>query len=142
MKYALIFIALLLTTSSKAAIANDTIPYWHISYGKLVVMEGNLRSIPTAGQEITVKPDAINDLIISFVYDTGQPKVSSLTVKEGNEILRTVDQDPVMGAYFVVPVRELVGTHQSNVRYELSFYYTDDRGQRDLKLGTITFIMK
>ena len=105
-------------------------------------MEGNLRSIPTAGQEITVKPDAINDLIISFVYDTGQPKVSSLTVKEGNEILRTVDQDPVMGAYFVVPVRELVGTHQSNVRYELSFYYTDDRGQRDLKLGTITFIMK
>ncbi len=142
MKYAVIFIALLFSTTAKAYVGNDTIPYWHISYGKLIVIEGNLRSIPKTKQEISVKPDAINDLIISFVYDTGQPKSSSLTVKEGNEILRTVESDPVLGSYFKVPVRELVGTHQSNVRYELDFYYTDDRGQRDLKLGTIIFIMK
>lgn len=142
MKYAVIFIVLLFSTTAKAYVVSDTIPYWHISYGKLVVIEGNLRSIPKAKQEITVKPDAMSDLIISFVYDAGQPKTSSLTVKEGNEILRTVESDPVLGSYFKVPVRELVGTHQSNVRYELDFYYSDDRGQRDLKLGTIIFIMK
>lgn len=142
MKYAVIFIALLLPTALKANHVSDTIPYWHIRYGKLVIIQGNLRSIPKDKHEITVKPDAVNDLIISFVYDSVQPKSSSLTIKEGSEILRTVDQDPVLGPYFKVPVRELIGTHQSNVRYALDFYYTDDRGQRDLKLGTVIFIMK
>jgi hypothetical protein len=142
MKYAVILIVLLFPVASKANQVNDTIPYWHISYGKLVIIQGNLRSVPKDKHEITVKPDAVNDLIISFVYDNGQPKSSSLAVKEGNETLRTVHQDPVLGPYFKVPVRELIGTHQSNVRYELDFYYTDDRGQQDLKLGTIIFIMK
>lgn len=142
MRNVLLAILLVAGFSAKANQARDTIPYWHISYGKTVVIRGNLNTASAARHEITLKAEAIKDLAISFVYDNQQPETSSLTVKEGKEELRTVAQDPVMGSYFVVPVRELIGTHQPDVRYELDFYYTDDRGQKNLKLGTIIFILK
>lgn len=142
MRYLLAIAFLLTTLVSNANVVNDTIPYWHISYGRTVVIRGNVNSVQPVKHELTVNPESLKDLIISFIYDAGQPKTSTLIVKEKNETLRTVDNDPDMGPYFVVPVRELIGTHQPNVRYELDFYYTDDRGQRNLKLGTITFILK
>lgn len=142
MRYLLVTAFLLSAFMAKANHAKDTIPYWHISYGKTVIIRGNINAVQAEKHEITVKQESIKAVTISFIYDTGQPKSSSLVVKEKNEILRTVEHDPVMGSYFVVPVRELIGMHQPNVRYELDFYYTDDRGQKNLKLGTIIFILK
>ena len=142
MRFLLVIAFLLATLVSKATHKNDTIPYWHISYGKSVIIRGNVNAVFATRHEITLKDGVTKELTISFVYDSNQPKSSSLVVKEKNEVLRTVEQDPVMGPYFVVPVRELIGTHQPNVRYELDFYYTDDRGQKNLKLGTIIFILK
>lgn len=142
MRYLLLGILLLTSVITKANHAQDTIPYWHISYGKTVVIRGNLNTTSASIHEITLNGGAIKDLTISFVYDSNRPKWSSLFVKEGREELRRVEQDPVMGPYFIVPMRELISTHQPNVRYELDFYYSDDRGQKDLKLGTIIFILK
>lgn len=142
MKYFLLMGLLSAAVTSKANQANDTIPFWTISYGKTVILTGNINSASPGVHELVVKPGEIKDVTVSFSYDSGQPGASLLTVREGKEELRTIEQDPVIGAYFRVPVRELIGTHQSNVRYQLDFYYTDDRGQKDRKLGTITFIFK
>lgn len=142
MKYIFFWCLSLLAVSAFADVACDTIPYWHVSYGGDVIIRGNINSPAPAAYELNVKPDAVDDLVVSFIYDAGQPAAGSLTVKEKNDILRTIESDPVMGAYFRVPVRELIGTHQSNVRYELDFYYTDDRGQQNRKLGTVIFIFK
>lgn len=141
MKYLLLFVFLLAGFVSKAN-PNDTIPYWHISYGKTVIVRGNIKSFSQDIHEITIKQGSLKDLTISFVYESNQPETSSLVVKEGKETLRTMDQDPVMGSHFVVPMRELISTHQPNVNYTLDFYYTDDRGQKNLKLGTIIFMFK
>lgn len=142
MRHLLILAFLFLSIIAKANHGNDTIPYWHISYGKKVIIRGNVNLGSGATHEITLNAGAVKDLTISFVYDSNQPTKSSLVVKEKNEVLRTVEQDPVMGPYFVVPVRELIGTHQPNVQYVLDFYYSDDRGQKNLRLGTIIFNLK
>jgi hypothetical protein len=142
MRHLIILAFLFTSVIAKANHTNDTIPYWHISYGKTVIIQGNVKSKDAKIYEITLKQGPLKDLTISFVYESNQPTSSSLVVKERNEVLRTVEQDPVMGPYFVVPVRELIGTHQPNVQYMLEFYYTDDRGQKDLKLGTLLFIFK
>lgn len=142
MKHIFFLCLLLLSGSAFAGAVNDTIPYWHVSYGSNVIVRGNINSPTPKDYELIVKPDAVKDLIVSFIYDSGQPESSSLIVKEKNDVLRTFESDPVMGAYFRVPVKELIGTHQSNVRYVLDFYYTDDRGQKDRKLATIIFSFK
>jgi hypothetical protein len=142
MRFLLLLAFLFVIGIAKATDKNDTIPYWHISYGKTVVIQGNIKSAGDKIYEITLKQGVLKDLTVSFVYGSNQPKSSSLVVKEKNEVLRTVEQDQVMGPYFVVPVRELIGTHQPNVQYKLEFYYTDDRGQKDLKLGTLLFIFQ
>ena len=142
MKYIFCLCLLLLSRAAFADVTYDTIPYWHVSYGSKVIIRGNINSPAPAAYELSVKPDAVKDLIVSFIYDSGQPASSSLVVKEKNDVLRTIEQVPVMGAYFRIPVRELIGTHQSNVRYELDFYYTDDHGQQNRKLATIIFIFK
>lgn len=143
MKYLLFTCLFALAIICRAnTVGNDTIPYWTITYGKTVIITGNVTEQQSKRYELTVWPDAVKDLVISFVYDAVQPEIGSLVVKEKNEVLRTLELDPVMGAYFRVPVRELIGTHQPNVRYELDFYYTDDRGQKNRKLGTIIFSFK
>lgn len=142
MKYFFLVCLVLHSATAFADVVRDTIPYWQVSYGSKVIIRGNIKSVAPADYELTVKPDAVKDLIISFIYDSRQPESSSLIVKEKNDVLRTFESDPVMGAYFQVPVRELIGTHQSNVRYVLDFYYSDDRGQKDRKLATIIFIFK
>lgn len=137
-----LFIALLLCLASfaQASIISDTI-FWHINYGKTAILDGNLNSRQPVTHELTVKSGLVKDLTISFMYDV-QPQTSSLVIKEKNEVLRALDHDPVMGSYFVVPVRELISTHQPDVRYELDFYYTNDRGIKERKLATIIFIFK
>ncbi len=142
MKCPLIFTLLLITQVSKAKEVTDTVTFWTISYDKTVIISGNIMLARVPTYELTVKEGSLKNLIVSFVYDTGQPTTSSLEIKEKNEILRTIPHDPDMGPYFVVPIKEMIGTHQPNVRYELDFYYSDDRGQKNLKLGTIAFIMK
>lgn len=142
MRHLLLIIFLFLGTIAKANQGNDTVPYWHISYGKEVVIRGSVNTVAASNHEIILKAGAVKDLSVSFVYEDNQPKTSLLTVKEKNDTLRILENDPEMGSYFVVPVRELIGLHQPNVQYELDFYYTDDRGQKNLKLGTIIFILK
>ena len=142
MKYFLIFIFLLTGLLSKANGVSDTITYWTISYDKTVIVRGNLTLAQSPKYELTVKEGLLKNLTVSFVYDAGQPQGSSLVVKEKGETLRTIQHDPDIGAYFIVPVKELISTHQPNVKYELDFYYSDDRGQKNLKLGTIIFIFK
>lgn len=127
------------SAQAKSATA-DTV-FWHISYDKKPILDGNLNAAQPARYELTLKPGSVDDLTVSFMF-TVQPKTSSLLVKEKNEVLRVIDQDPVMGSYFVVPVRELISTHQSDVRYEVDFYYTNDRGLKERKLATIIFIFK
>lgn len=141
MKYIILVIMLVAAFSAKAGIVSDTIPYWNISYGKTVIVQGNFQTAQTIRHELTVKSGSVKDLTVSFVYDA-QPKTSSLVIKEKNEELRTLDQDPVMGPNFFVPIRELISTHQPDVRYELDFYYSDDRGQKNRKIATIIFIFK
>jgi hypothetical protein len=141
MRFSIVISLILACLSSRAGILADTINFWTIRYDKTVIIRGNeTQRAPV--YELTVKEGSLKDLTVSFVYDSGQPKTSSLAVKEKNEILRTIESDPDIGGYFVVPVRELIGTHQPNVQYTLEFYYSDSRGQKDVKLGTIIFIFK
>ena len=55
--------------------------------------------------------------------------------------LRTIEQDPVMGAYFRIPVRELIGTHQSNVRYELDFITLTTTGSKIESLQPLSLFL-
>jgi hypothetical protein len=142
MKFVLAVVLVFTCLSSRAYTPADTITFWTIRYDKTIIISGNVTQILAPRYDLTVKDGALKDLVISFVYDTGQPTTSSVIVKEKNEILRTIESDPNIGGYFVVPVRELIGTHQPNVRYELDLYYSDNRGQKELKLGTIIFIFK
>lgn len=142
MRHILFVILLFVTVASKAGIHVDTLTYWDITYDKTTVIRGSLNTPSAPKYEVTIKDGSVKDITVSFVYDAVQPKSSSLVIKEKNEILRTVEGDPEMGPLFRVPVRELIGTHQPNVRYELDFYYSDDRGQKNLKLGTIIFAFK
>ena len=142
MRVVLIIGLFLIAFPAKAGMRADTITYWIVKYDKTAILRGDLTSKQPPRYELTVNDGLLKNLTVSFVYEAVQPKTSSLVVKEKNEILRTIEHDPIIGPYFVVPLRELIGTHQPNVRYELDFYYTDDKGQKDLKLGTITFIMK
>lgn len=142
MKYLLTVVLMLVGLISRANGVSDTITYWTISHDKIIILRGNVALKQAPRYELAVKETALKDLVVSFIYDSRQPKTSSLVVKEKNEVLRTIPYDPDMGAYFVVPVRELIGTHQPNVKYELDFYYTDDLGQKNLKLGTIIFSLK
>lgn len=141
MKYTIVAFLTMIAFSAQARMVNDTIPYWHINYGKTVILQGNLVSAQPGRHELTVKSGSVKDLTVSFVYDV-QPKTSSLVIKEKNDVLRIVDHDPVMGSYFVVPVRELISTHQPDVRYELDFYYTSNQDKKERKLATIIFIFK
>jgi hypothetical protein len=138
-KYIVIAVLIVIGFSAQARSVNDTIPYWHINYGKTVILRGNLTSSP-GRHELTIRSGAVKDLTVSFVFEN-QPHTSSLVIKEKNEVLRTIDHDPVMGSYFVVPVRELISTHQPDVRYELDFYYTRNQ-ENEHKLATIIFIFK
>lgn len=142
MRFFAVILFLLLTTSVRAGIHADTVTYWIVNYDKTTILRGNVNLKQPPRYELTVTGESLKNINVSFVYDAVQPKASSLVVKERNEILRTIEGDPDMGATFTVPVRELIGTHQPNVRYELDFYYSDDRGQKNLKLGTVIFIFK
>lgn len=142
MRYLMLIVWVCAGLVSKAGVSADTVTYWTISYDKALVIRGNVTQAQVPKYELTVKEGLVKDLSISFVYDNGQPKVSSLVVKEKNEELRTIESNPDIGGCFVVPVKELIGTHQTGVRYELDFYYTDNRGEKGRKLGTITFIFK
>lgn len=142
MRHILFVILLFITGASTAGISADTVTYWVFTYDKITVIRENLNTSRAPKYEVTVKDGSVKDITVSFVYDAVQPKASSLIIKEKNEILRTIEGDPDMGPLFIVPVRELIGTHQPDVTYELDFYYSDDRGRRNLKLGTLIFIFK
>lgn len=140
MRAAFVVILFIVAFSAQANVAGDTI-YWQIQYGKVSILDGNLNSAQPSRYELTVKAGYVKDLTVSFAYNV-QPNTSALIIKEKNETLRTIDHDPVMGSYFVVPVRELISTHQPNVNYELDFYYTTNQNPNERKLATIIFIFK
>ena len=140
MKYLLLFVFLLAGFISKADDVSDTVTFWTITYGKTVIIHGSEVIKEAPRHELIVKNGQLKDLTVSFFCDACRSETSSLVVEEKNEILRTIPQHEELGsAYFIVPLRELISTHQPDVKYELDFYFTDGRGNKLYKLGTITF---
>jgi hypothetical protein len=79
-------------------------------------------------------------LNVSFNYDTRGQIDGELEIRTGDKTLRILKSVLKEGGFFVVPARELIDTESKGKRYELDFYYSDDRGTKKLKLGTIIFI--
>jgi hypothetical protein len=140
MRFLLVALLLSIAVSTQANTVSDTISFWHISYGKTVILEGNDNTQP-GRYELVIRTGSVKDLTVSYWQDA-RPQSSWLIIKEKNEVLRTIEHDPVMGSNFVVPVRELISTHQPDVQYELDFYYKTNHSEREHKLATIIFIFK
>src|SRR5688572_30595077 len=136
-KQLITFILVTWTISSWATIPLDTIPYWHIYYGKVILIQGNTSQTRTEKKEIKIKRDVVWELNVSFNYDTRGQIDGELEIKLGDQTLRTLKSVITEGGFFVIPTRELIDTKTKGKRYELDFYYTDDRGTKDLKLATI-----
>ena len=139
-KQLIILIFVTWTSSAWATIPLDTIPYWHIYYGKVILIQGNTSQTSTEKREIKIKRDVVWELNVSFNYDTRGQIDGELEIKSGDRTLRTLKSVIKDGGFFVIPTRELIDTKTKGKRYELDFYYNDDRGARNLKLGTIIFI--
>jgi hypothetical protein len=139
-KQLLAFILFSWTISSWATIPVDTIPYWQIYYGKVVLIQGNTSQTTTEKREIRIKRDVVWELSVSFNYDTRRLIEGGLEIKIGDKTLTTLKSIIKDGGFFVIPTRELIDTKSKGKRYELELYYSDDRGTKNLKLGTIIFI--
>lgn len=123
-----------------ATVPLDTIPYWQIYYGKVVLIQGNTSQTTIEKREISIKRDVVWELNVSFNYDTRGHFDARLEIKIGERTLTTLKSAINDGGFFVVPTRELIDTKTKGKRYELDLYYSDDRGTKNLKLGTIIFI--
>jgi hypothetical protein len=139
-KQLITFILFSWTISSWATIPLDTIPYWQIYYGKVVLIQGNTSQTTTEKREIRIKRDVVWELNVSFNYDTRGQIDAGLEIKIGDRTLTTLKSVIKDGGFFVIPTRELIDTKTKGKRYELELYYSDDRGTKNLKLGTIIFI--
>ena len=139
-KLLITFILITGTISSWSTIPLDTIPYWNIYYGKVILIQGNTSQTTTGSREIKIKKDIVWQLTITFNYDTRGPIESELEVKIGDKKLRTLKSQAEEGSFFIIPVAELIDTNMQGKRYEMEFYYSDNRGTKNLKLGTIIFI--
>ena len=128
------------TNSSWAIIPSDTIPYWNIYYGKVILIQGNTSQTTSEKEEMKIKRDVVWDLTVSFNYDTRGQIDGELEIKIGDETLRTLKSVIKEGGFFEIPTRELIDTKTKGKTYELDFYYSDDRGTKNLKLGTIVFM--
>ncbi len=139
-KQLITFILITWTISSRATTVLDTIPYWHFYYGKMILIQGNTSQTATEKREIRIKRDVVWELKVSFNYDTREQIDDELEIRTGDTILRTLKSVIKEGGFFIVPTRELIDTKSKGKRYELDFYYSDDKGTKKLKLGTIIFI--
>lgn len=151
MKKQLITLVLLAwTASSLATVPMDTIPFWNIYYGRVIVIQGNINQTQIDKREIQIKKGNPWELIVTFNYDVGPPDKGELAIKQGGKTLRIMEYErghgghsrlPTNGggSFFVVPLKEIIDVKLRNGRWELDFYYTDQRGQSNLKLGTILF---
>jgi hypothetical protein len=139
-KQLITFILFSWTISVWATTPLDTIPYWQIYYGKVVLIQGNTSQTTAEKREIRIKRDVVWELNISFNYDTRGQIDGGLEIKIGDRTLMTLKSVIMDGGFFVIPTRELIDTKTKGKRYELDFYYSDDSGTKNLKLGTIIFI--
>ena len=139
-KQLITFVLLTWTISSWATIPLDTIPYWNIYYGKVILIQGNTSQTTTEKREIKIKKDVVWELKVSFNYDTRGQINGELEIKTGDKTLRTLKSVIKEGGFFIIPTRELIDTKTKGKRHELDLYYSDDRGTNKLKLGTIIFI--
>ena len=130
------------TISSHGTVPLDTIPYWRIYYGKMILIQGNTSQTTTEKQERIIRKNVVAELNITFDYDTHGPIDGELEVKTGDRKLITLKSQIKDGNFFSVPTRELIDTKTKGGRYELDFYYSDDRGTKNLKLGTIIFVIQ
>jgi len=129
----------------------DTIPFWNIYYGKVIVIQGNINQTQPENRYIKIKNGKPWELFVTFNYDIGPPDKGELTIKQGSKTLTVIEYKggdeghsriPTNGggSFFVVPLKEIIDVKLRNGRWELDFYCTDQRGQRNLKVGTIIFI--
>jgi hypothetical protein len=96
--------------SSLATFSLDTLPYWTIYYGKIILIQGNTSQTITETQEIRIKSDVVWHLNITFNYDTRGPIESKIDVKLGNETIRTLKSTVKDANFFEVPTRDLIDT--------------------------------
>lgn len=139
-KHLITFFILSWTISSWATTSLDTIPNWQIYYGKVILIKGNTTQTTAETKEIRIKKDVVWELDISFNYDTRTQTESELEIKIGDRTLRTLKSVIEEGGFFVIPTKDLIDTKTKGKKYEMDFYYSDDRGTTKLKLGTIIFI--
>jgi len=124
----------------------DRVSSWTFYFAKLPFMSGG-ENDPPATQELNVKQD--REIMVSLSYEGTPPSSSRLQVRGANgvsleyqfqsQVARDAFTPTVnQGAQFVVPVNEIVGNPASeNGEVEAEFYYSDDAGVTDLKLGTV-----
>lgn len=139
-KQLIAFILFSWTISSWGTSPLDTIPYWQIYYGKVVLILGNTSLTTTEKREIRIIRDVVWELNVSFNYDTREQNDGELEIKMGDKTLTTLKSVIKDGVFFVIPTRELIDTKTEGKRYELDLYYSDDGGIKNLKLGTLILI--
>jgi hypothetical protein len=139
-KQLITFILISWTISSWATVPLDTIPYWQIYYGKVVIIQGNTSQTTTEKREIRIERDVVWELNVSFNYDTRGQIDGGLEIRMGDKTLTTLKSVIKDGGFFAIPTKELIDTKTKGKKYVLDLYYSDDRGTKNLKLGTIIFI--
>ena len=150
-KQILTFILFTATITSWATAQLDTIPFWNIYYGNVIVIQGNLNQTETEKRDIKIKKGKSRELVVTFNYDIGPTDQGKLTIKQGDRILKLIEYQreeeghsrlPTTGGgcFFLVPLKDIIDLKSKNGRWELDFYYNDQRGQENLKLGTIIFM--
>ena len=138
------------TIAVQAATAPDTIPFWNIDYGKVVLIQGNINQKQKETREVQIKNGKPWELVMTFNYDVGGHDVGQLTIKQDSQVLKTIKYrkqsipqvripESGGGCFFTVPLNEFINVKSKKQKWELDFYYSDERGQENLKLGTIIF---
>jgi hypothetical protein len=115
----------------------DTIPNWQFYYGKIILIEGNKSQTTPETKEITIKNGVVSELNVTVNFDTQDYKNSELEIRIRNKKLKELKSLIKNGSFFFIPIKELIDVNSIGKQYELEFYYSDDRGTKNLRLGTI-----
>ena len=121
---------------------------WTFYFAKVPFMSGG-ENDPPAPRELDVKPE--RELMVAVTYEGQPPSVSTLHVRTAQGVQRdyqhqvqesqdaftpTVNQ----GSHFVIPLSDVIGSSDASAsgEVEAEFFYSDETGISELKLGTVT----